>query len=51
VLYVLEGELEVELHDGRIFAFKPGMSFQVSDHGDAAHRVASTSGAKAFIVD
>jgi hypothetical protein len=51
VLYVLEGELDVELRDGRAFAFRPGMSFQVSDHGDAAHRVASRNGAKAFIVD
>lgn len=51
VLYVLEGELDVELSDGRTFAFRPGMSFQVSDHGDAAHRVSTRGGAKAFIVD
>ena len=51
VLYVLEGELGVELRDGLTFVFKPGMSFQVSDHGDAAHRVVSRTGAKAFIVD
>jgi hypothetical protein len=51
VLYVLEGELDVELRDGRTFAFKLGMSFQVSDHGDAAHRVYSRSGARVFIVD
>ena len=51
VLYALEGELEVELRDGRSFALRPGMSFVVSDHGDAAHRVVTRSGAKAFIVD
>jgi quercetin dioxygenase-like cupin family protein len=51
VLYVLEGELETELKDGRRFTLKPGMSYQVSDHGDAAHRSATTTGAKLFIVD
>ena len=38
VLYVLEGEFETELRDGRTFTLKPGMSYQVSDFGDAAHR-------------
>ena len=33
------------------FTLKPGMSFQVSDHGDAAHRVSTGVGAKVFIVD
>ncbi|MGE0719280.1 MAG: DHCW motif cupin fold protein [Alphaproteobacteria bacterium] len=51
VLYVLEGELETELKDGRRFTLKPGMSYQVSDFGDAAHRSATTTGAKLFIVD
>jgi quercetin dioxygenase-like cupin family protein len=51
VLYVLEGELEVELRDGRNFKMKAGSSFLVSDFGDAAHRVATTSGARVFIVD
>lgn len=51
VLYVLEGELEVELRDGRKFGMKPGMSFHVSDFGDAAHRVSTNRGAKVFIVD
>ena len=37
VLYVLEGELDTELRDGRTFKLKPGMSYQVSDFGDAAH--------------
>jgi len=51
VLYVLEGELETELRDGRKFTLKPGMSYQVSDFGDAAHRSSTKTGAKLFIVD
>lgn len=51
VLYVLEGELETELRDGRTFSLKPGMSYQVSDHGDAAHRSSTRTGARLFIVD
>ena len=51
VLYVLEGELETELKDGRRFTLTPGMSYQVSDFGDAAHRSSTRVGAKLFIVD
>ncbi len=51
VLYVLEGELVTELKDGRSFTLKPGMSYQVSDFGDAAHRSTTVGGAKLFIVD
>ena len=51
VLYVLEGELDTELRDGRTFKLKPGMSYQVSDHGDAAHRSSTSTGAKLLIVD
>ena len=51
VLYVIEGELETELRDGRTFKLSPGMSYQVSDFGDAAHRSSTRKGAKLFIVD
>ncbi len=51
VLLVLEGELETELRDGRRFTLTPGMSYQVSDFGDAAHRSSTRTGAKLFIVD
>lgn len=51
ILYVLEGELISELRDGRCFTLIAGMSYQVSDFGDAAHRSSTTSGAKLFIVD
>ncbi|WP_407180849.1 DHCW motif cupin fold protein [Bradyrhizobium sp. STM 3562] len=51
VLLVLEGELETELRDGRKFKLTPGMSYQVSDFGDAAHRSFTSTGVKLFIVD
>ena len=51
VLYVLEGELITELRDGRSFTLKAGMSYQVSDFGDAAHRSSTKTGVKLFIVD
>jgi hypothetical protein len=51
VFYVVEGKLDTELRDGRKFKLKPGMSYQVSDFGDAAHRPSARIGAKIFIVD
>jgi hypothetical protein len=51
VLLVLDGELDTELQDGRIFKLTPGMSYQVSDFGDAPHRSSTTTGARLFIVD
>ena len=51
VLTVLEGEIETQLRDGRTFVLTSGMSYQVSDHGDAAHRSYTAGGAKLFIVD
>ena len=41
---------EDELEDGRQFTLKPGMSYQVADHGEA-HRSQTERGAKLFIVD
>jgi hypothetical protein len=51
VLYVLEGELDTELRDGSTFKLTSGMGYRVSDFGDAAHRSATRTGAKLFIVD
>ncbi len=51
VLYVLSGELHTELEDGRRFLLKAGMSYQVSDFGDAAHRSSTLLGATLFVVD
>jgi len=51
ILYVLEGELETELKDGRRFTLSAGMSYEVSDFGDPAHRSSTRTGVKLFIVD
>src|ERR1043165_7608556 len=51
VLYVLNGELDTELRDGRKFKLTAGMSYQVSDFADAAHRSSTVTGATLFIVD
>jgi len=51
VLFVLDGELETELRDGRKFKLTAGMSYQVSDFGDAAHRSSARTGCRLFIVD
>jgi len=51
VMYLLEGELISELRDGRSFKMTPGMSYRVSDFGDAAHRSRTETGVKFFIVD
>jgi quercetin dioxygenase-like cupin family protein len=51
ILYVLAGEIISELKDGRRFTLGAGMSYQVSDFGDAAHRSFAPKGAKLFIVD
>ena len=51
VLLVLDGELETELRDGRTFKLTAGMSYQVSDFGDAAHRSSTRAGCRLFIVD
>ncbi|MDR2788941.1 MAG: DHCW motif cupin fold protein [Candidatus Accumulibacter sp.] len=50
VLLCLEGELHTELKDGRSFALRPGMSYQVADDAEP-HRSSNASGARLFIVD
>ncbi len=49
VVFVLSGELTTELQDGRRFAMKSGMSYQVSD--GEPHRSVTDTGATIFIVD
>ena len=51
ILFVLDGELTTELKDGRKFRLTEGMSYHVSDFGDAAHRSSTDIGAQLFIVD
>jgi quercetin dioxygenase-like cupin family protein len=50
ILLCLEGELETELEDGRVFRLAPGMSYQVAD-GAERHRSSTAVGATLFIVD
>ena len=50
ILLCLEGELRTELQDGRQFALKPGMSYQVADDAEP-HRSSTVAGATLFIVD
>jgi hypothetical protein len=51
VIFIVAGELNTELKDGRRFSLRAGMSYQVSDFGDAAHRSSTETGATLFIVD
>jgi len=50
ILLCVEGELVTELKDGRQFTLRPGMSYQVADHGEP-HRSVTKGGARLFIVD
>ena len=50
ILLCLEGELHVDLQDGRTFTLTPGVSYQVADD-IAPHRSHTTTGVKLFIVD
>lgn len=50
ILLCLEGELHVELADGRTFILTPGVSYQVADDAEP-HRSYTPIGAKLFIVD
>jgi len=51
VLLVLEGELIIELKDGRSFTMPELTSFQVADDEANLHLAYSKKGAKVFIVD
>ncbi len=51
VLHVVDGELTLELRDGRSIALRKGDCFVVSDHGDASHRIRTAAGGTAFIAD
>src|SRR3954465_21333 len=50
ILYVLNGVLHTELADGSRVTLTPGTSYQVAD-GAMAHRSATETGARLFIVD
>ena len=50
ILFCLEGQLDTELEDGRVFTLTAGTSYQVAD-GAEPHRSSTKTGAKLFIVD
>ena len=50
IVLCLEGELNTELKDGRVFVLKPGMSYQLGD-GVEPHRSYAEVGATLFVVD
>ncbi|HET7839098.1 MAG TPA: DHCW motif cupin fold protein [Rectinemataceae bacterium] len=49
-VYVLEGEFESELKDGRRHTLGPGMCYLVADHAEP-HRSYTRNGVKLLIVD
>ena len=50
IILCLEGEMETELEDGRIFKLSKGMCYFVGDNNEP-HRSATAGGCKLFIVD
>lgn len=50
ILLCLDGKLETELEDGRVFTLTPGTSYQVADNAEP-HRSRTDIGATLFIVD
>lgn len=50
VILCLEGEMQTELQDGRVFTLSAGMTYQVGDNAEA-HRTSTQAGCKLFIVD
>jgi hypothetical protein len=51
VLFLLEGELSIELRDGRRITMTPATSFQAGDDEDNPHLAFTDTGAKVLIVD
>ena len=51
VLWVIEGDLTVELKDGGQYEMKKGMSFQAADDDQNPHLAWTAAGATVFIVD
>lgn len=50
VLHCIEGEMDTELEDGRVFTLKAGMTYLVGDNNEP-HRSSSSAGCQLFIVD
>ena len=50
IIFCVDGEMTIDLKDGRSFKLKAGQSCQVADD-DGAHRSYADRGARLFIVD
>ena len=50
IIFCLEGEMQTELEDGRVFILSKGMSYHVGDDCEA-HRSSTMEGCKLFVVD
>jgi hypothetical protein len=50
IMLYIEGQMDTELEDGRIFKLSKGMCYFVGDN-DEAHRSSTETGCKLFIVD
>jgi hypothetical protein len=50
IIYCIEGEMNTELADGKVFKLSKGMTYQVSDNL-SSHRTSSVEGVKLLIVD
>jgi hypothetical protein len=50
IIYCLEGEMQTELQDGRVFPMTKGMCYFVGDNNEA-HRSSTKTGCVLFIVD
>ena len=50
IIFCVDGQLETELEDGRVFTLKPSMSYAVADNS-APHRSSTEIGATLFILD
>jgi hypothetical protein len=50
VLHCVEGEMDTELEDGRVFTLKAGMTYLVGDNNEP-HRSFTNIGCQLFIVD
>src|SRR5688572_5369039 len=50
IMFCMDGEMETELEDGRLFKLTKGMTYFVGDDCEA-HRSSTQTGCKLFIVD
>ena len=50
ILYCVDGEMDTELEDGRVFKLSKGMCYFVGDNCEA-HRSSTKNGCKLFMVD